>query len=51
VATRWPAAGPSARRSSLSAARRLVRADSSSTSGQNRAASRARACAPGCSAR
>ena len=44
VATRWPAAGPSARRSSVSAARRLVRADSSSTSGQKRAASWARAC-------
>ena len=51
VATRWSAAGPSARRSSVSAARRLVRADSSSTSGQKRAASWARACGPGCSAR
>ena len=50
-ATRWSAAGPSARRSSVSAARRLVRADSSRTSGQKRAASWARACGPGCSAR
>ena len=50
-ATSWSAAGPSARRSSVSAARRLVRADSSSTSGQKRAASWARACGPGCSAR
>ena len=38
-----------ARAARVSAARRLVRALSSSTSGQNRAASSPRACGPGCS--
>ena len=51
VATSCAAAGPSARRSSLNAARRLVRAESSRTSGQKRAASCGAACGPGCSAR
>ena len=42
---------PATRRTSASAPRRLVRALSSSTSGQNRAASAPRGCGPGLSAR
>ncbi len=51
VAATYGAASPSACLSSVSATRRLARADSSRTSGQKRAASRLRGCGLGFSAR